>query len=1046
MALVAIRGRLRNIKAADPERWGRPRGAEELVERRTRGSKTFRNPDGSFTTICGGEMHTEAEPGGGWWEEARFRQGEQGGVWVQDTPRATIRLGARFVEVLDPATGHGVAWQTPPLTRERNTAWYERDGLVWRYQARRRGLKLSAVVGERRGAQTYRFRFTSRGGAGNPGLDGDGNIVLGRMRIPIPTLFTADGRVLPLTWDLRALVGGWEAAFTVDDTDLPAEAFPYEIDPTSTVGMASGTDDGYVSNTGTYGSDLYASKSTDTSATTLVAQISNSPGANPVRQIVARWDTSALPSNAQVTAANLKAYVTTKTDHDGRRLWVEWLALDGLQQWPINIYHFTLTPGTSAANVTLASLTTSAVNTIALTTPELFLNYAGYTALRLAISNSTTPTGTSNVTIAAYEDASNPEMQLEITYTLAEGGRSISAAYKAAMTSGGTGSSDLKPGLDGATARRVTLRFPLWGEFPPLATITKVELRGTVTVAGNASGTWSIHPYASNADPEQDAFATQYTSSASATAWVTGDTTFRTAANFTIDLSANAITAVQAALVPEKGYIGIGIKEEGDNHAPPTITNPVLVVYYKPPLPTRRPLTDVVQVQVFTATVPPTVNLLDVSDYALEATIAWQRPGAVRLTMPQQYLLDVTGAADVQTAVPFMSLFHVRLLGHGVVTAFCESRPRQRTVDTGATGHLVRFGGQSLHRLFGNRVTGPFPSSYDFEAGSLSGASSDSETVTAGDASPRGSSFGAASTTAEAILRKLLRTHTADAAAARKTAWTNNITYAPDNRRGASPIEVVTTREVLIDVAQKVCESADCGYGLWLGDDGAFYWHFLPGVDRTAGEGAWFISSDLTPGVEDIEVNEDITDLVTHAYVLSAPTAGTNTRPLSVRKQDGAEVYDRREAYVDGGSASTANLVATIGDAFLAQHAVKREVTLSLSSLLEAGFLTAWNVGDKITVVDSATGISSKVRVYEVTITIGTEQGIAALFDEPSEAGTLIAAAKAIQGKDYTAEEIARAREVLGLATIRTSPAPGFRGRSWKALPGGDTRDYGVVV
>jgi hypothetical protein len=546
----------------------------------------------------------------------------------------------------------------------------------------------------------------------------------------------------------------------------------------------------------------------------------------------------------------------------------------------------------------------------------------------------------------------------------------VAASYVASTDGTDSGST---PVCRAGGAMRALLRFPLFGEYPPLARVTRVELTGVVSTAG--MGQWQVRPYAAFADPEQDGFATQHAGAVAEDPYIE-TTAFATPGPFRIDLGARAAADMAMLNSPEYGYVPLAITGN-DGATVAELTSLALIIHHEVPSLAPRPLHEVATVSLLTPDVPPRPVEVDLGEYAARFEVHWQRPGAFELLVP----------AGSRAAAKLQEMGHVHLTIHGVpiATGFQETWSLRATRDTGAGGVLIRVGGQTLHRVLANRITGPFPPGFDFaEQAAFVAKGADAEVWTAGDPSPRGAAFGPASDSAESVLRKLLMVHTVQAPAARRTRWTDNLSFAPDARRGVNGVVVSSSLQPLLAMAEKVCTKADCGYTVLLDRRGRYRWFYLPGVDRTGERGRWFLSTALTRGVEEYEVSRDLSQLVTHVVVAASGQGAT--RNLALFRQPGGleERYDRREVAIDAQSATTEAAAQLVGEAYLAQHGPRRSVVVTLANLLEAGWLTAWQVGDLLLVEDPATGVQQAARVYGVEITLGTEQLVRALFDEPA--------------------------------------------------------------
>lgn len=632
-----------------------------------------------------------------------------------------------------------------------------------------------------------------------------------------------------------------------------------------------------------------------------------------------------------------------------------------------------------------------------------------YGAATVSPSSSVTAAGTVVPWSAAVTIAPQASVTARTPRVLQFG---VGASYVASTD--GTDAGSVAACRAGGTLRAL-LRFPVYGEYPPLARVTKVELAGTVVAAG--TGQWQIRPYRSGgsfADPEEDPFATQYANAVAAAPYLT-TAAFATPGPFTVDLGAQAAADLTTLNTPEYGYVPLAIIGT-DGATVAEMTNMALLIHYDVPALPPRPLHEVATVSLLTSDVPPRPLELDLAEYAARFEVHWQRPGAFELTVP----------LGSRAAAKLTEMAHVHLTVHGVpiATGFLETWSLRRTRETGTGGVLVTVGGQTLHRVLANRITGPFPAGFDFtEQTSFVAKGADAEVWTAGDPSPRGVAFGPASSSAESVLRKLLMAHTVQAPASRRTRWVDNLSFAPDDRRGVTGVVVSTSLQPLLAEAEKICHKADCGYAVVLDARGRYRVFYLPGVDRTAERGRWSLNAELTRGVEEVEVRKDLTELVTHVVVAASGQGAT--RNLALFRQPGGleERLDRREAAIDAQSATTAAAAQLVGEAYLAQHGYRRSVTLSLSNLLEAGWLTAWQVGDKLAVEDPLTGVVETVRVYGVEVTLGTEQLVRALMDAPSMAPELLAALDHDSTKDG---------DFVAVASVLTAPTPVGTAGTWK--------------
>jgi hypothetical protein len=141
-----------------------------------------------------------------------------------------------------------------------------------------------------------------------------------------------------------------------------------------------------------------------------------------------RFDTSALPDNANILSATLRLYVSAKADADNRTLIGEWYPSS---EWPIDPSDYALTsPATALAGADITQLAVGTTNDLPLiglgsssaagagsisTTGATSISTAGYSALRLQVAGDQ-PAGDNYVQIASFDDPTRPEPQLIVTY------------------------------------------------------------------------------------------------------------------------------------------------------------------------------------------------------------------------------------------------------------------------------------------------------------------------------------------------------------------------------------------------------------------------------------------------------------------------------------------------------------------------------------------------------------------------------------------------------------------------------------------------------
>jgi len=136
-----------------------------------------------------------------------------------------------------------------------------------------------------------------------------------------------------------------------------------------------------------------------------------------------RFDTSALPDNAIISAAVLRLNIIAKADANNRSLAGEWYASSN---WPIDSGDYVLDVGTDAIPGTdITGLTAGADNDFTLSNPTN-VNKTGFTGFRLGVTGGDPgqPGDNDNsVTVATFDHATLAEPRLLVTYTIPQSAR-----------------------------------------------------------------------------------------------------------------------------------------------------------------------------------------------------------------------------------------------------------------------------------------------------------------------------------------------------------------------------------------------------------------------------------------------------------------------------------------------------------------------------------------------------------------------------------------------------------------------------------------------
>jgi hypothetical protein len=301
---------------------------------------------------------------------------------------------------------------------------FTKDGLEWTYYTTKLGTKLEASVSSALGQRTFSFPYTLFGGAPTLSLDERGFLKSGDvLSIRPPSIEAANGRRYANVITGWQIAGDGQISFTVDDSSLPSQAYPYVIDPTTTFDeptFMSGTDDQTVDRfSATTWFPGTGSINWTTNGTTIDTAKSNDGVNWLIDNGLWRWDTSSLPDSIIVDSATVSAYVTAKSDSDGDSFGLEWYQWSGS---PTTADSSGTEVFNAVASMTVASITASTQYTWTVIGGQANISRIGTTYMRSHISghptgNANGPTGVNRVRIASVEHTTQREMRLNVTYT-----------------------------------------------------------------------------------------------------------------------------------------------------------------------------------------------------------------------------------------------------------------------------------------------------------------------------------------------------------------------------------------------------------------------------------------------------------------------------------------------------------------------------------------------------------------------------------------------------------------------------------------------------
>ena len=376
-------------------------GYRERIDLRTRHTKTFMVSDDVYKTEVRDHVHYMDESGQ--WQETSLDFIEQeDNTWLMITNDSYHALGeAGSLTIFSKDHSVGGRWYTPaPLTFEGNKASYTHDGLTWTYILEQTGVKLAAVVNEKRGPRTYDFTFYPIG-TDKLTIDSEGNAVTGHIDVypedlyygfvyndegglfgaseSVPTLVVPRAVIMP-NHEMDLLAGPWEVVddyiirFSFDDSDLPDTAFPYTIDPTTEIiaENSNAEDTPMICHYSYYTTNFEGSD---------MAVGDGSAALNCSNKFFLKFtDLSAVPAGATVTSASLSLWFES-ANHNYTPYGVENIQVRRvLQDWTESQLTWNQYSSGNSWSVAGAQTSGDRVNTISATTALYFGNSMSSTA------------------------------------------------------------------------------------------------------------------------------------------------------------------------------------------------------------------------------------------------------------------------------------------------------------------------------------------------------------------------------------------------------------------------------------------------------------------------------------------------------------------------------------------------------------------------------------------------------------------------------------------------------------------------------------------
>ena len=390
-----------------PPEWGELGPAAEDVASRTQDAKHYRI-HGSATRRLGLFRPWQHYHGmdGAWHDVDLALREERAGLWEAARGPLRTRLADAILELREPESGWTVRWTfpRPPIVDGRRFRFSD-GGIEWTYTHSLFGIKAEGLVRAPLGRQAVSFLF-HLAGPGRAELEvhasEDGPwLSAGLVRLAALRITGADGLSYPVAaWELGP---GGRPVMVLDDRNLPAAAYPYVIDPTTTFTLAASADNGHVGITDSAGGWPPAgSVSVFEGGQSNEIRVNGhllAPNTQNFKGLM-RWDTSSIPNDARILSATLRIYALDFESVDGKTLSADWYTA-----WPIDADDYVFAAQTGAfSGLAISSVPNNADKDVALSAPEANISKTGYTGLRVHVSTET-PTGRNGGIWAAFGHA-----------------------------------------------------------------------------------------------------------------------------------------------------------------------------------------------------------------------------------------------------------------------------------------------------------------------------------------------------------------------------------------------------------------------------------------------------------------------------------------------------------------------------------------------------------------------------------------------------------------------------------------------------------------
>jgi len=365
----------------------------------------FSNPDGSETAVFGRYQHYRE---GNTWRDVDLNFRPVGRDYVMDRHDVAVRVTPDGVQATERASGKGVFWATPAPAdvSGRRASFAGPLGLTWSYYTRVSGIKLLAPVSEPLGPRTLSFTYRLLGGAAPIAVQ-EGALVSDVFSVPAPVALGADDVEYPIgVWRLGP--GADQVSFDLDESALPATAYPYQLDPTTQFYVTASSYDGTVRGLGTSYPPACDYVYPD-SNTRQNAERSYYAGDYTIKNGIMRWATNALPYDAILLGTTLTLRVTDNYTGSNRKLTADWYNAGSA----ITCTDYSASALTTAA-ASMDFPTGTGYRTFSLDNSD-GVSLSSFTGLRLHVSGSA-PGARNYLHWASFDDTVYDGARLDVTY------------------------------------------------------------------------------------------------------------------------------------------------------------------------------------------------------------------------------------------------------------------------------------------------------------------------------------------------------------------------------------------------------------------------------------------------------------------------------------------------------------------------------------------------------------------------------------------------------------------------------------------------------